>query len=48
METDQVHQDLRVLDSEELLAGKKEILIRHKNDFYRLIVTKAGKLILNK
>ena len=39
---------VRVLDSEELFTGRREILIRHKSDTYRLMITKAGKLILNK
>ena len=37
-----------VLISSELFAGKREILIRHNKDCYRLMITKAGKLVLNK
>ena len=37
-----------ILDSEELFAGGREVLIRHKKDSYRLMITKSGKLILNK
>ena len=39
---------MRVLASEELFTGGREVLIRHKKDTYRLKITKAGKLILNK
>jgi len=39
---------LRVVHSEELLAGDKEILIQHGSEVYRLRVTRAGKLILTK
>ena len=38
----------RVVKSEELFDGFSEVMIEHKNNFYRLLVTKAGKLILNK
>jgi hemin uptake protein HemP len=34
--------------SEELFCGSKEIVIVHKEDRYRLLITKSGKLILNK
>ena len=36
------------LDSKELLGDQKEVLIRHGEAVYRLLVTKQGKLILNK
>ena len=38
----------RVLDSEELFRGSREIVIQHGDRQYRLLVTKSGKLILNK
>ncbi len=38
----------RVLISEELLQGEREVMIKHADKYYRLMVTKAGKLILNK
>ena len=38
----------RIVSSGELFTGGREILIRNKNDTYRLMITKAGKLILNK
>lgn len=36
------------LDTRELFAGRSEIRIRHDNAVYRLRITRAGKLILNK
>ncbi|PIW65357.1 MAG: hemin uptake protein HemP [Candidatus Omnitrophica bacterium CG12_big_fil_rev_8_21_14_0_65_45_16] len=36
------------LRSEELLQGCREVLIEHRESLYRLQITKAGKLILNK
>ena len=36
------------IDSGNLLAGHKEIQIRHAGEVYRLRLTKNGKLILNK
>ncbi len=38
----------RTISSDELFMGSREIVIRHKDEFYRLSITKAGKLILNK
>ncbi|MEM6329018.1 MAG: hemin uptake protein HemP [Planctomycetota bacterium] len=38
----------RVLDSSELFSGQKTVLIRHHEEFYRLLLTKNGKLILQK
>ncbi|MFG0335431.1 MAG: hemin uptake protein HemP [Maioricimonas sp. JB049] len=40
--------DLRVVDSDELLRGDREVLIRHSDQIYRLRLTKSGKLILQK
>jgi hemin uptake protein HemP len=39
---------LRTVRSEDLLKGGKEVLIQHGQETYRLRLTKAGKLILNK
>ena len=39
---------LRVVTSEKLLLGQREIIIRHGSEDYRLRLTRAGKLILNK
>ena len=38
----------RVLHSNELFGDDKLVLIRHKEDLYRLSITKQGKLILTK
>ncbi len=38
----------RVIRSTELFQGCREVIIEHADDFYRLLVTKAGKLVLNK
>jgi hemin uptake protein HemP len=37
-----------ILSSDELLAGRREVLISHQGEFYRLRVTRQGKLILHK
>ncbi len=41
-------KSIKILSSENLFEGKKEIVITHNNHFYRLLITKSGKLILNK
>jgi hemin uptake protein HemP len=38
----------RVIASDLLFAGAQEIVIRHDDTFYRLRITRAGKLILTK
>jgi hemin uptake protein HemP len=38
----------KLISSADLFAGCRELVIRHGNDLYRLRITKAGKLILNK
>jgi hemin uptake protein HemP len=38
----------REIDSQELMQGDREILIRHGAQVYRLSVTRSGKLILRK
>ncbi|MEM7443544.1 MAG: hemin uptake protein HemP [Pseudomonadota bacterium] len=38
----------RTLNSSDLLAGRREIIIDHDGELYRLRHTKNGKLILNK
>lgn len=40
--------ELRVLTSEALFQGAREIIIRHSGEDYRLRLTRVGKLILNK
>lgn len=37
-----------VYASEALFRGNREIAIRHQGEFYRLRITRQGKLILNK
>jgi hemin uptake protein HemP len=41
-------KSLREIDSQELMQGEREIVIRHRDDAYRLSVTRSGKLILRK
>jgi len=38
----------RLVPSAEILQGDREILIQHRDQTYRLRVTRANKLILNK
>ena len=38
----------RVVSSEDLFRGRQEVIINHQQNLYRLMITKAGKLILNK
>ena len=38
----------RVIDSRHLFADRREVQIRHRGESYRLLMTKNGKLILNK
>lgn len=38
----------RVLRSSDLFGEKKLVFIHHKDDLYRLSITKQGKLILTK
>jgi hemin uptake protein HemP len=40
--------EMREFDSRDLLDGKREVLIRHGREIYRLSVTRSGKLILRK
>ncbi len=40
--------DPREVNSQELMQGQREIIIRHAGEAYRLSVTRAGKLILRK
>ena len=39
---------VRMLQSEWIFEGEKEVLIMHGNQQYRLQITRAGKLILTK
>jgi hemin uptake protein HemP len=38
----------REVNSQELMQGQREIIIRHGEEAYRLSVTRSGKLILRK
>ncbi len=38
----------RVLDSRNLFGDRREVLITHNGEHYRLTLTRAGKLILTK
>lgn len=38
----------RSLTSAELFCGASEVLIRHQDQIYRLVLTRNGKLLLNK
>ena len=38
----------RIIRSQDLFQGKREIIIEHAEKHYRLLITKSGKLILNK
>ena len=38
----------RIVDSTALMDGRREILIRHGDDLYRLRITASNKLILTK
>lgn len=38
----------RVIDTQDLFGGAREVLIRHNDAVYRLRITRFGKLILNK
>lgn len=35
-------------NSEDLFQGRKEILVRHGEEVYKMRITRNGKLILNK
>ena len=39
---------LRAIRSDEILQGHKEVRIVHEGEVYRLLVTRNGKLILQK
>ncbi len=41
-------EPLRLIHSDELLAGAQEVLIEHEGQTYRLRLTRSGKLILHK
>ena len=45
---DLASQASRILDSAEIFGEKKLVLIRHNEDWYKLMITKQNKLILMK
>jgi hemin uptake protein HemP len=38
----------RTVSSEELLGGRRQLIIQHGGERYRLLVTRSNKLILTK
>jgi len=40
--------EVKTFSTEELFGKGKAVLIRHKDALYRLMITRQGKLILNK
>lgn len=46
--TDSESEDLRIVDSSDLLRGERLVLIRHNGQIYRLQLTRSDKLILTK
>ncbi|MEM0925591.1 MAG: hemin uptake protein HemP [Planctomycetota bacterium] len=38
----------RIIESEQILSGRREVWIRHGDEMYRLRITAAGKLYLSK
>lgn len=42
------HEPPRIVRSEELLQGRRELWIQHGNDLYRLRITARGNLYLTK
>jgi len=45
---DPASSQLRMVDSHEVMAGQRLIVIRHGSEQYRLQITRKGKLILTK
>jgi hemin uptake protein HemP len=41
-------EEARAISSAELFGGRRELLILHQGSTYRLIITRQGKLLLNK
>ena len=41
-------RECREVDSAELLRGERQVVIRHGDESYRLILTRNGRLILQK
>lgn len=47
-EAERTSDRMTVVDSAQLFADRREVRIRHRGEVYRLLMTKNGKLILNK
>jgi hemin uptake protein HemP len=47
-DTSSTSTPMRVISSQVLFNGAKEICIEHQGSIYRLKITRQGKLILNK
>lgn len=47
-EAERTSDRMTVVESAHLFADRREVLIRHRGEIYRLLMTKNGKLILNK
>lgn len=48
MEPKNDKRETRVLSSRDIFGDAKLVLIRHEDTTYRLMITRQGKLILNK
>lgn len=47
-ETESQQKDSKTYDSKQLFGDAKIVLIEHLGQVYRLLITRQGKLILNK
>ena len=47
-ETESQQKESVRFDSRQLFGGAKVVLIEHAGQIYRLLITRQGKLILNK
>ena len=45
---DRADEAIRVISFEDLAEGKRVVVIEHRNQHYRLQLTKSGRLILTK
>lgn len=45
---DSITSGPRVIQSQDLLQGQREVLIEHAGERYRLLLTRNGKLLLQK
>ncbi|MCC9602792.1 hemin uptake protein HemP [Stieleria sp. JC731] len=47
-ESERPNERPRIIDSETILHGEREVWIRHNKEMYRLRLTSSGKLYLSK